>query len=140
MEGGVGHQGPQNGIAEELQALVGEFHGPTLGGGRMGDGREQVLGALEGATHNLLGALELGLLFCGEAHRASEAAASPFSSAPTAAEAGAGAEATRSAMTSGTWARTVAAATAMPFFTAVSLEEPCPTMTAPLTPSSGVPP
>ena len=38
-------------------ALVGEFHGPTLGGGRMGDGREQVLGVLEGATHNLLGAL-----------------------------------------------------------------------------------
>ncbi len=55
----------------------------------------------------------------------------PFSSAPTVAEADAGAEATRSAMTSGTWARTVAAATAMPFFTAVSLEEPCPTMTAP---------
>lgn len=78
MEGGVGHQGPQNGIAEELQALVGELHGPTLGGGRMSDGREQVLSVLEGAAHNLLGALELGLLFCGEAHRASRGGGLPL--------------------------------------------------------------
>ena len=101
MEGGVSHQGPRMESPRNLIWRVGEFHGPTLGGGRMGDGREQVLLFSKVRPTICWARFQLGLV--GSAVEGSSGirggVASPFSSAPTAAGSRRGREATRSAMT-----------------------------------------